>query len=65
MMQVCLNSVHFFLWSKLVASEPKYEVLVICHHQENVRVIFGVFVSGNQVFEVYVFVSEVFQDLCL
>jgi Tfp pilus assembly protein PilP len=35
------------------------------HHQENMRVIFGVFVSGNRIFERFVFVKAVFQDLCL
>jgi len=34
-------------------------------HQENVRVIFGVFVSGNHISERYVFAKEVFQGLCL
>ena len=46
-----------------------------CQHQENNRVIFEVFVFGNDIFEVlvfgnhifgvYVFVYFVFQDLCL
>ena len=34
-------------------------------HQENVRVIFSVFVSGNNISESYIFVTEVFQGLCL
>ena len=34
-------------------------------HQENMRVIFDVFVSGNHIFEHYVFVMKVFQGLCL
>jgi hypothetical protein len=34
-------------------------------NQENIRVIFGVFVSGNCFFECFVFVKAVFQDLCL
>jgi hypothetical protein len=29
-------------------------------HQENVRVIFGVFISGNGVFEFFVFVKVIF-----
>ena len=37
----------------------------IKRHQENTRVIFRVFVSGNHISECYVFVKEVFQDLCL
>jgi len=35
------------------------------NHQENMRVIFGVFVSGNHISERYVFAKEVFQGLCL
>ena len=31
-----------------------------CEHQENVKVTFGVFVSGNHILEVYVFVNEIF-----
>ena len=34
-------------------------------HQENIRVIFDIFVSGNHIFEHYVFVMKVFQGLCL
>jgi hypothetical protein len=34
-------------------------------HQENIRVVFGVFVSGNRIFERFVFVKAVFEDLCL
>jgi hypothetical protein len=34
-------------------------------HQEKVRVIFGVFVSGNNISERYVFAKEVFQGLRL
>ena len=33
--------------------------------QENAMVIFGVFISGNDISESYVFAKEVFQDLCL
>ena len=36
-----------------------------CFHQENVRVIFGIFVSGNGIFECYVFVKDIFRGLCL
>jgi hypothetical protein len=34
-------------------------------HQENVRVVFGIFVSGNDISERYVFTKEVFQGLRL
>ena len=34
-------------------------------NQENVRVIFGIFISGNRIFERFVFVKGVFQELCL
>ena len=34
-------------------------------HQENMRVVFRVFVSGNDISESYVFVTDVFQHLCL
>ena len=34
-------------------------------HQENIRVIFGVFISGNDISESYVFAAGVFQGLCL
>ena len=34
-------------------------------HQENLRVIFGVFVSGNDISESYVFAKKVFEGLCL
>jgi len=34
-------------------------------HQENTRVIFSVFVSGNGISERYVFVKDVFRGLCL
>ena len=33
-------------------------------HQENAMVIFGVFISGNDISESYVFAKEVFQGLC-
>ncbi|EDR02653.1 uncharacterized protein LACBIDRAFT_332149 [Laccaria bicolor S238N-H82] len=39
--------------------------LWVIAYQENVRVIFGVFVSGNHIFEHYVFAKEVFRGLCL
>ena len=43
-----------------------YVCICVCiTHQENMRVIFDVFVSGNHIFEHYVFVMKVFQDLCL
>ena len=31
-------------------------------HQENVRVIFEVFVFGNHIFEVFIFVNHIFGD---
>ena len=37
----------------------------VLSHQENSRVIFGVFVSGNNISGRYVFVSEVFPGFCL
>ena len=50
-----LLSLDFLLWTSLGTMQ----------HQENMRVIFDVFVSGNHIFEHYVFVMKVFQGLCL
>jgi len=41
------------------------KIVCLQGHQENVRVIFGIFISRNRIFGHFVFVEAVFQDLCL